>query len=177
MIPQYTIPLKELLLKRFSKRNFLPRDIESEKLEYILECARLAPSACNYQPWKFIVVQKSEAIKTQIRESYNREWFANAPVYIVVVGDHNQSWKRADGKDSCDIDTSIAAQHICLAAEELRLATCWVCNFNLEKLRASLPLEKNLEPVAIFPIGYPDEEKIKIPLKIRKNLEEITTWL
>ena len=169
--------LRELLIKRFSIRNYLPKEVEADKLEYILDCARLAPSACNLQPRKFVIVQESEDIKNKIREAYQREWFAKAPVYIVVVGDHSQSWKRNDGKDACDIDTSIAAEHICLAAEELGLGICWVCNFDAERLKSALALKIEEEPIAIFPIGYPDKNAIEIPVQKRKSLDEITRWL
>lgn len=169
--------IKELLTNRFSVRSYLSKTVETDKLEYILECVRLSPSACNLQPWKFFVVQKSETVKAGIREAYNREWFAKAPAYIVAVGDHAQSWKRSDGKDACDIDVSIAAEHICLAAEELGLGTCWVCNFDVKKIAETLSLKEMEEPMALFPIGYPNSEAIAVPEKKRKSLEKITGWL
>lgn len=168
--------LLKLIQERYSVRNYLPQTVEDEKLNYILECARLAPSACNLQPWVFYVVKDNKA-KNGIIESYNREWIKNVPVFIVVCKDSTQSWKRSDGKDSGDIDASIAAQHICLAADETGLGTCWICNFNPETLTKALSIPNNLEAIAIFPIGYVDGNTSKKPVKKRKELEEITRWI
>lgn len=168
--------LKDLIEERYSVRNYLPQPIEEEKIKYILECARLAPSACNRQPWHFYVVSDA-SLKTQIQAAYNREWLKNAPVYIVVCKDINESWKRAkDGMDSADIDAAIAAEHICLAASAVGLGTCWICNFDSEMLSTALECTTQLVPVAIFPIAYIDKEKSNIPEKKRKPLSEITTW-
>jgi len=170
--------MKQLSQKRYSVRAFLNKEVEKEKLEYILDCARLAPSASNFQPWFFYIVASDDA-KAGVRDSYNREWFKTAPLYIVICGDRNQSWKRnkTDNKDHCDIDVAIASEHICLAAEDIGLGTCWVCNFDPGKLREVLNLPEHIEPIAMFPIGYVDEEKSIIPEKKRKSLAEITKWI
>lgn len=170
--------LKKLSQERYSVRAYLPEEVEKEKLDYILECARLAPSACNYQPWFFYIVTSPEK-KADLQASYNREWFKTAPMYIVVCSDHDQSWRRStyDGKDAADIDASIVSEHICLAATSVGLGTCWVCNFDPAQLRTLLDLPSNQEPIAIFPIGYVDEQKSKAPEKKRKDISEITTWL
>ncbi|NDV68910.1 nitroreductase family protein [Dysgonomonas sp. 25] len=168
--------LLKLIENRYSVRNYLPKAVEDEKLNYILECARLAPSACNKQPWFFYVVT-DENTKKAIAGSYDRPWVQNVPVFIVVCKDSEASWKRADGKDSGDIDAAITAEHICLAADETGLGTCWICNFDLERLTKALAIPANMEAIAIFPIGYVDEEKSKKPQKNRKALDEITKWI
>ena len=81
----------ELTKKRFSVRNYKSDRVEQDKIDYIIECARLAPSAVNYQPWHFMVVV-SEEQKQNLRQCYNREWFARAPVYIVVCADKSIAW-------------------------------------------------------------------------------------
>ena len=96
----------ELTKRRCSVRKYASRPVETEKLDYILEAARMAPSAVNYQPWCFLVI-KSDKGREKIQACYPREWFKQAPCYIVVCGDHAQSWKRADGKDHMDIDAAI----------------------------------------------------------------------
>lgn len=170
--------LKKLIESRYSVRAYLPQSVEKEKVEYILDCARLAPSACNFQPWKFYVITNTEKIK-EIHNAYDREWFKTAPMLVVVCKDSSLSWKRSnsDGKDFGDIDASIAAEHICLAAAELGLGTCWVCNFNPNILKQTLHLPDCQEPVAIFPLGYINEEKNLIPEKKRKSLSELTEWI
>ncbi|MCC8143146.1 MAG: nitroreductase family protein [Tannerellaceae bacterium] len=146
----------ELTNKRCSIRQFAPAAVEEEKLNYVLEAARLAPSAVNYQPWYFIVVRE-ESRRQQLIACYPREWFRSAPMYIIVCGDHRQGWKRKDGKDYTDIDVAITTEHICLAATEQGLGTCWVCNFDRELCSRSFNLPEHVEPVAIIPMGYPAE--------------------
>jgi nitroreductase len=169
--------LKKLIEERYSVRAYLPKEVEKEKLDYVLECARLAPSACNNQPWFFYIIS-DKTLKKQIREAYDRQWLEDAPVNIVVCKNTNEAWVRKyDGKDSGDIDASIVAEHICLAVAEQGLGTCWICNFNPEKLTEALLLPPNREAVAIFPVGYIDEENSNTPLKKRKSIDEITKWI
>ncbi|GAB6120522.1 nitroreductase family protein [Dysgonomonas termitidis] len=170
--------LKELIESRYSVRAYLPRSVEEDKINYILECARLAPSACNNQPWKFFIIRNQSVISC-IQESYNRAWFKTAPVHIVVCKDSSVSWKRtaSDNKDFGDVDAAIAAEHICLAAAESGLGTCWVCNFNPGLLTEVLNLSPDLEPIAIFPLGYIDMDKSIATEKKRKSLSEITEWI
>lgn len=169
--------LKELIAGRYSVRAYLPIDVEKEKLEYILECGRLAPSAANRQPWIFYVVTAPDA-KQKVWESYPKEWLKNIPVYIVVCKNVEEAWRSSfDGKDSGDIDAAIAAEHICLAAAEQGLGACWICHFDPGKLTSALNLPANQEPVVIFSVGYTDAEKSKMPEKKRKSLSEITRWI
>ena len=84
----------------------------------------------NFQPWAFVVVRDPEKLKA-LYDCYPREWFASAPVCIVVCGDHSTSWKRlSDNKDFCDVDIAITTEHLVLAAAEQGLGSCWVCNFD-----------------------------------------------
>ncbi|MDR1115976.1 MAG: nitroreductase family protein [Tannerella sp.] len=163
--------LLKLISKRRSVRQFLPGDVEQEKIDYLMECARLAPSAMNYQPWKFIIV-KSPDKKALLHRCYNREWFTSAPMYILALGDTNRSWKRQpDGKDHCDIDLAIAFEHLVLAATEQGLGACWVCNFDVELCGTLFNLPANMIPIAITPIGYPVHEQE--PVTNRKPIEAI----
>lgn len=168
--------LLELAKKRYSVRKFSDREIEKEKLDYILEVARMAPSAVNYQPWSFLVLQSEEA-KKDIQACYDREWFNTAPLYIVVCGNHLASWKRpADNKDHCDIDIAIATEHIALAAAEQGLGTCWVCNFNATLCKKLMQLPDGIEPMVIIPLGYEAEES-SLKEKNRKSIDEVVLYL
>lgn len=166
----------ELAKNRFSCRSFKPDAVEEEKLLRVLEAARIAPSAVNYQPWQFYIIRDS-INKARIIESYPREWIQSAPVLIVACGDKHVSWKRSDGKDHLEIDLSIAIDHITLQATDLGLATCWVCNFEIKKLREVMQLPSHLDPVAIIPIGYPQAQADSNRHKSkRKALNEIIHW-
>ena len=166
--------LLTLARRRYALRNYSSQPVPDEVLRYILEVARMAPSAVNYQPWQFVVVRDGILLQ-QLRKVYHREWFDTAPCCIVVCGNHNESWHRAsDGKDHCDIDIAIATEHLALAAAEQGVGSCWVCNFDVEACRELLQLPHELEPMVLLPMGYtadvaPSEKK-------RKTIEEIVTW-
>lgn len=160
----------ELVKNRYSCRNYKPQGIEEEKLKYILECVRFAPSAVNKQPWKFRIVRNNDD-KAKIQQCYAREWFATAPTYVIASVLHDEEWVRADGKHHGNIDVSIAVEHLCLAATEQGLATCWVCNFDAEKCKNLFGMSENEEPAVLIPIGYANDQPKE---KKRKPLEEIT---
>ena len=170
----------ELVKQRYSCRSYQEKSVEQEKLDYVMECVRFAPSAVNKQPWMFHVV-KNEADKAKLQECYNREWFATAPMYIICSILHDEEWVRSDGKHHGDIDIAIAVEHLCLAATEQGLATCWVCNFDAEKCKQLFAIAdrsaegrlfgKNEEPAVLIPIGYAADEPKE---KKRKEIEKIT---
>lgn len=166
----------ELAKNRYSVRHYKPDPVSDDDLMYVLEAGRIAPSAVNYQPWKFLVVREKGNLE-KLYSLYHREWFREAPVIIIILADHSQSWKRAEGKDHADIDAAIAADHMTLAATDRGLGTCWVCNFDKEKTMAHFNLPHHLEPVVFLPLGYPassadiDRHKSK-----RKSIDEIIFW-
>lgn len=164
--------LHELLIKRFSARSFKPEPVPSSLIIEVLEAGRLAPSAVNYQPWIFIVVEDKDLLSS-LWGAYPREWFKTAPQVIVICGNHDESWKRGiDQKDHCDIDSSIAIDHMTLMATYRGLGTCWVCNFNPILVSKALSLPPHLEPIALLPIGFPADGTVT-PEKKRKPLSEI----
>lgn len=166
----------DLVKKRYSVRSFDPaREVEQDKLDYILECARLAPSAVNYQPWRFYVV-RDVLTRNKLLDCYNREWVKSAPMFIVATVKHNESWKRSyDNKDHADVDVAIAVEHICLAASEQGLGTCWVCNFKADVCSDVLGLEDDEEAKVLIPIGY---EKNSISKnKDRKSINDIVKYV
>jgi len=166
----------KLAKNRFSVRKYKSKPVSQEDLLYVLEAGRIAPSAVNYQPWQFLVVQEKENLK-KVYSLYHRKWFQEAPVVIIILADHSQSWKRSEGKDHADIDAAIAADHMTLAATDRGLGTCWVCNFDKQKTIEALNLPDNLEPVVFLPLGYPDQETdINRHKEKRKPLEKIVSW-
>ena len=159
----------ELVKNRYSCRAYKSLDVEKEKLDYILECVRFAPSAVNKQPWRFRIVSDEEEI-AKLWQCYNRDWFKTAPMYIIASVLHDEEWVRADGKHHGDIDIAIAVEHLCLAATEQGLATCWVCNFDAALCSELFALSENEEPAVIIPLGYADDEPKE---KKRKPIEDI----
>lgn len=164
----------QLITHRYSARDFDSTPVEKQKLEKVLEAARLAPSAVNFQPWHFLVVQDPVNLEKMF-SFYQRDWIRKAPVIILACADHSQSWKRgSDGKDFADVDIAIAVDHMTLQAAELGLGTCWVCNFNAQKCAETLRLPLHIEPLVMLPLGYPAGDEI--PEKNRKSAEEIIHW-
>ncbi len=164
----------ELVTQRSSVRNFEPKPVEKEKLIYVLEAARIAPSAVNFQPWQFFVITDPEMLKL-IQSVYHREWLVTAPAIVIAMGDHDKAWHRkSDGKDFTDIDVAIAVDHLMLAATEQGLGTCWICNFDVEKFLNLFNVPENMEPIAIIPIGYPVTETKTI--KKREPLDQLVHW-
>ena len=163
----------ELARRRCSVRQYSDRAVEPEKMDYVLEAARLAPSAVNKQPWRILLIENEEK-RQQLQDCYDREWFKQAPLYLIICGNHVESWKRAeDGKDHVDVDVAILTEHLCLAAAEQGLGTCWVCNFNVARCKQLFALPDDLEPIVLLPLGYPADESVFEGEKKRKALAEI----
>lgn len=167
---------KELSEARFSVRSYTDEIVTKEELSYIMECARLAPSAVNFQPWHFYVVTKKDD-KEKLHQCYNRAWFKTAPMYIICCIRHDEAWVRKyDQKEHGNIDIAIATEHICLAAAEQNLGTCWVCNFDAQLCHELFSLPENEEAAVLIPLGHlaSDIEKKE---KTRKAANEIITEL
>jgi nitroreductase len=166
----------DLAKKRYSVRKYRDLPVEKEKLRQVLEAGRVAPSAANYQPLIFIVIQDNEMFK-KIASTYKRDWIQQAPVLIVICGDHGSSWRRPDGKDHLDVDAAIAIDHMTLAATDLGLGTCWICMFDSMRCHEILNLPTHVETIALLPLGYPAEsvDAARHDTK-RKKFDEIVHW-
>lgn len=169
----------EIAKNRFSCREYSNKPVENEKITQIMEAARIAPSANNFQPWYFVVVSQDKELLEKTHETYHREWFNDAPVVIIAYADKQKAWTRkADQKNYSDIDISIAIDHITLSATSLGLSTCWICNFYVDKVQELINLPKYLEPIALIPVGYcknkPDLNRFE---QKRKPLDEIVKFL
>lgn len=163
--------------QRRSCREYQSTPLDRSTLLAVLDAGRLAPSAVNRQPVRYIVLDAATDPEARdiICQVYPRPWIATAPVYIVVVGLHNEAWHRGyDNKDHTDVDAAIATEHICLAAAAMGLGSCWVCNFDAAKLTELLNLPEGQEPIAIIPIGYPADTDA--PRRGRKSLDETVQW-
>jgi nitroreductase len=146
----------ELIKNRYSVRSYKPDLVEEHKLAQVLDAARLAPTACNLQPFQFIVISTAGR-KEELKRIYSRDFFTEAPLVICVCALPAQAWSRRDGKNYSYVDAAIAMDHLILAATELGLGTCWIAAFDPDAAREVLKLPDRVEPVAFTPLGYPVE--------------------
>ena len=164
----------EVLKARRSIRGFKPDPIPEAVLARVLEAVRIAPSACNLQPWKFLLVQ-SPAQRELVGSCYTRgEWLRQAPLIVVALGNRSQAWKRVDGTSAHVIDVSIALEHLILAATAEGLGTCWICAFDQALLHTKLGLAPEWDVVAMTPVGYPKAEPRPF---VRKELADLSARL
>jgi nitroreductase len=148
---------------RKSIRAFKSTPLKKEQINRILEAARLAPSAHNYQPWKFVLVKEDGLKKKLARACLNQTFIAEAPIVIVGTVDLLAS-------EYALVDGAIALEHIVLQAEELGLGTCWIGAFDESKVKELLLIPKNYKVVGIIPVGEKNEKPFPSP---RKELKEI----
>ncbi|RLE80456.1 MAG: nitroreductase [Thermoprotei archaeon] len=154
----------EVIQQRRSIRRYEPKPIPKDILLKLLEAARLAPSAGNRQPWRFVIVTDPERKKKLAEACHHQMFIADAGVVIVALSDPKTSprWHA--------LDTMIALEHIVLVATDLGLGTCWIGAFEPERVKEIIGSPKDLNPVAVLPVGYPAEAP---PPRPRKRLEEI----
>ncbi len=162
---------------RESIRSYDPtRPLDKTILEKILDAGRIAPSAANRQPWRFIVVSSREMLN-QVRRCYQKPWFQDAPHILVVVGRTSEAWSRQDGWNSIETDLAVAMDHMILAAENEGVASCWVAAFDPAVVRSALGLGSDERVYVMSPLGYPRPGFAKKGQKQRKTLAEIVKYI
>lgn len=159
----------DLVKNRSSIRSYEDRPVEDEKIEYILECARLAPSWVNKQCWRFIVVKDKETISKIANTSVTNRWLKHTPMLIVACGDPIESGNR-NNIEYYTVDVSIAMEHIVLAAADIGLGSCWIAGYDEKKVKEILEIPKRIRVVALTPIGYPAGDKT-----VGENVRKIVT--
>ena len=164
----------ELAEQRYSVRSYKAQPVEDEKLEEVLEAARLAPTACNLQPFQLIVIH-TKGREDELRRIYRPSWFTDAPIIICACAISSQSWSRQDGKNYSHVDVTIAMDHLILAAANLGLGTCWIGAFDPTLARSILGLPDEVEPIAFTPLGYPNDQP-GLRHKTRKSLSELVRY-
>lgn len=172
---------QELVLRRQSVRKYSDRPVEREKLEQIIEAVHLAPSACNSQPWRLIIVDdpglKNEVAKATFSKTVSFNKFAvEAPVIAVLVIEKATLIAQVGGsiknQEYPHYDIGIAAAHFCLQAADLGLGTCMIGWFNEKKIQELLNIPRKRKVGLVITLGYPPED-YKLRKKIRKPTDEI----
>lgn len=174
----------ELVQNRKSVRSYLDSPVETEKISRCLEAARLAPSACNSQPWEFIVVTRPEQVARMA--SFSKEplsglnkWVDQAPVFIAVAAKKpnltSQIGAAIHDRPYWLMDVGMAAEHFCLQAVEEGLGTCMLGWFDEKKVKALLDIPRKDRVVLLITLGYPQNSEARA--KSRKPMEDVSRFV
>lgn len=163
----------DAIRNRRSVRDYDERPIPPDVLAEVTEALRLAPSACNYQPWRFIIITDPE-IKLRVAQACrNQKFIAEAPAIVAGCALTDESYTRMGGYwSSCDIDVAIALDHLTLAATEAGLGTCWIGAFSEKDVKQALGIPANAKPIGLITMGYP-KQGAQIPPTPRKTREQV----
>ena len=165
-----------LIRARYSARAYKPDAVEPEKLERVLEAARLAPTAANRQPFRVIVVP-TKGREEELRRVYVRDWFVQAPLVLCVCAVPAESWvRKQDGWNAAEVDASIVMSHIVLAAAEEGLATCWIAAFDPAAAREVLGLPPDVIPSAFATLGYAADAAVPKKRRLLTELVKHDRW-
>lgn len=163
----------EAIINRRSVRAFKQDPIPEELLNKVLEVARWAPSAGNLQARDYIIVRDPEIKKKLYEAALSQRFIEEAPLDLVVCANEERSaWKYGErGKELyCLLDAAAAVQNLLLAVHALGLGACWIGAFNDEAVSKILNLPRGVRPIAIIPIGYPNQKPLTPP---RMNLKDV----
>jgi len=150
----------EAIKGRRSIRAFKSEDVPEEIVNRLIEAACWAPSAGNIQPWEFVIVREGDTKRKLVDAALGQEFIGEAPVVIVICANEERSARGYGSRGKtlyCIQDTAAAIQNIHLAAYAFGLGTCWVGAFSEEHVREALKIPHGIRPVAIIPVGYPNE--------------------
>ena len=173
----------ELVQKRRSVRRYLPNPVEREKVERCIEAARLAPSACNSQPWKFIIIDNPEIKKAAAEATFGKviafnHFSLQAPVMVAIVAEPANLTAGVGGVMKGIpyylLDIGIAAEHFCFQAVEEGLGSCMIGWFDEKKLKKILDIPPSRKIALMLTLGYP--EPIETPVKTRKEHDKIRSF-
>ena len=164
--------IMETIKNRYSCRNYENRPIDPEKLETLMEAARLAPSARNVQDWRFVIVTDPQTRRALMQAAAGQEFVGQAPVVIAACSCTNKRMNLC-GQPYASINVSIALEHIALAAVSLALATCWIGSFKPQSVREILNIPTCIEIVELMTVGYP-ADRPKSPARL--SLEQIACY-
>jgi len=164
---------QELIRIRRSIRSYKPTEVPEDVLHRVLDAGRVAPTACNCQPFQLVVVTDPE-VRSKLKAAYRLDWFWQAPAIVAGCVEPAKAWVRNDGFNAAEVDIAIVMDHIILAATEEGLGTCWICAFDEPKAKEILGVPDGVRIVAMTPLGYPAAEPapfVRKPLRelVRKN--------
>jgi nitroreductase len=178
--------VQDAIARRVSCRAYQPTPVPEAHLRQILEAARLAPSACNQQPWRFALVRDLDHRRRIVEEGFlpgiKMPWAIAAPVHVVIGMERSFVTHRlaasVSGVDYPWVDIGIAGEHLVLAATELGLGTCWIGWIKPRVVGKIVGWPSSVKPVVVITVGYPSASDAGMPPTFRrKPLTELVQWL
>lgn len=166
---------EKLIAERYSVRKFKDERLSEEDVEKILNAGHLAPTGCNYQPQRVLVLNTDESME-KLRSCTKCHF--GAPSAMLVCYNSDETWKRPyDGALSAPVDAAIVATHMMLEAHNIGAGSCWVMHFNPEAMRKTFDIPENIIPAALLVMGYPapDSEPIELHSKFRP-MDEVVVY-
>lgn len=166
---------EKLIKERYSVRNFKTEHLPNEVINKILEAGHLAPTGCNYQPQRILVLNTDEAIN-KLRDCTKCHF--GAPTAMLICHNKEESWTRKyDGALSSPVDGAIVTTHMMLAAHNEGVGCCWVMHFDPAAMRESFNIPKNIEPVALLVMGYPTEDAKPLEMHFKtRPIDEVVFY-
>jgi nitroreductase len=162
----------EAISRRRSIRKYKTTPVEEDKLDKILEAARIAPSAANRQEWKFLVVKDREIRQKLVNAANGQNFVGEAPVTIVACSTESERVMPC-GQYAYTVDLSIATSFMILEATELGLGTCWLGAYKEDEVKKILNIPEDIRVPAMFTLGYADETPGPRP---RKTIDQVTVF-
>lgn len=165
----------KLAEERFSVRKFKEEHLEQKIIDEILKAGHLAPTGCNYQPQRILVINTDESIE-KLRKCTKCHF--GAPTAMLVCYNKDESWVRKyDGALSAPVDTCIVNTHMMLYAHEIGVGSCWVMHFDPEAMRKEFNIPENIIPVALLVMGYPADNATPLNLHSEyRPLDEVVVY-
>ncbi len=147
---------EKVISERYSVRKFKREHLPQEVIDKILEAGHIAPTGCNFQPQRILVINTDEAVE-KLKKCTKCHF--DAPCAMLVCYNREETWKRPyDGALSAPVDGAIVTTHMMLAAQNLGVGTCWVMHFDPFKMKQEFTVPENVEPLALLVMGYPHED-------------------
>ncbi|MBQ8747623.1 MAG: nitroreductase family protein [Clostridia bacterium] len=165
---------EKLITERYSVRNFKPEHLPQEAIDKILEAGHKAPTGCNYQPQRILVLNTDESI-AKLKACTKCHF--HAPTAMLVCHNKDESWVRKyDGALSSPVDAVIVATHMMLAAHNEGIGCCWDMHFDPAAMCDTFGVPEHIEPVALLVMGYPSEDAKPLDLHYRKRSIQETVY-
>lgn len=166
---------EKLIEERYSVRNFKPEHLSDECISSILSAAHKAPTGCNFQPQRILVLNTDEAIQ-KLKKCTKCHF--NAPTAMLVCYNEDESWKRSyDGALSAPVDAAIVTTHMMLAAHNMGIGSCWVMHFDPEAMKSEFNIPDNINPLALLVLGFPSE--LAVPHEFHnkvRSMDEVVVY-